>query len=224
MENELAPGYKSATPISFLKESSGDLEELIKLYDKPSDLPRLYSIILNLRRVFDDKVEGNLAEVGVYRGNTAAVLFRFCAKYGRKLELFDTFEGFDERDIIGIDSDKIKKFDNTSLEAVIEYVCNNNDNKKYLECIKGYFPDSITDKIRKDKFCFVHLDCDLYKPIAAGLSFFWPRLSKGGVIIIHDYSSGSYKGCTLAVDEFRKKNNISITLLPDRCGSALIVK
>ena len=38
-----------------------------------------------------------------------------------------------------------------------------------------------------EKFAFVSLDTDLYKPTLAGLEFFWPRMSKGGFIFIHDF-------------------------------------
>ena len=38
-------------------------------------------------------------------------------------------------------------------------------------------------------FCFVSIDTDLYKPTYVGLSEFYPKLVKGGVIIIHDYNS-----------------------------------
>ena len=36
-------------------------------------------------------------------------------------------------------------------------------------------------------FALVHLDCDLYAPMRAGLEFFYPKLVPGGFMIIHDY-------------------------------------
>lgn len=40
---------------------------------------------------------------------------------------------------------------------------------------QGYFPESLDGL--EDEFAFVHIDCDLQKPIQAGLEYFYPRLS-----------------------------------------------
>ena len=77
---------------------------------------------------------------------------------------------------------------------------------------------------KKLKFAFVNLDCDLHKPMLAGLEFFYPRLSKGGMIFLHDYSSGYWEGCKQAIDMFCKQNKCQIVLLPDLSGSAVLVK
>ena len=35
----------------------------------------------------------------------------------------------------------------------------------------------------------MHLDVDLYESTRAGLEFFYPRMTPGGIIISHDYLS-----------------------------------
>src|SRR5260221_4460633 len=47
------------------------------------DLPRLYSIALNTREILEDEVPGHIAELGVYRGNSAAVLGHYARTNGR---------------------------------------------------------------------------------------------------------------------------------------------
>ena len=63
------------------------------------DLPRLYSLVLNIKQTIADNVPGDFAELGVYKGNTAAVLCDLAAACGRRVFLFDTFSGFDDRDL-----------------------------------------------------------------------------------------------------------------------------
>ena len=78
--------------------------------------------------------------------------------------------------------------------------------------------------MRDDKFAFVSIDCDIYEPILEGLNFFWPRTVPGGMIFIHDYSSGYWPGATRAVDEFCRANRARGMLLPDFAGSYVLVK
>jgi O-methyltransferase len=82
----------------------------------------------------------------------------------------------------------------------------------------------VTPALREDKFAFVSIDCDIYEPIREGLKFFWPRTVPGGMIFIHDYSSGYWPGATRAVDEFCQANRVRGMLLPDFAGSYVLVK
>ena len=184
------------------------------------DLNRFYSLILNLQQLLDEGVKGEFAELGVYQGTTAAVIAHFAEKGSRKLFLFDTFNGFDRRDLVDIDAPETSDFSDTSHAGVSAFI-GHQDICRY--CV-GYFPESLTSEAEKSSFAFVHLDCDLYKPMSDGLRFFWPRLSSGGMFFLHDYSSGHWKGAKKAIDEFCQETGNQITLLPDKSGTALIRK
>ena len=86
----------------------------------------------------------------------------------------------------------------------------------------GYFPETAKDVT--DKFCFVSLDADLFDPIYSGLEFFYPRLSTGGYIFVHDYNNMNYPGANAAVLEFSKKYNIPFVPVCDGWGSAIFAK
>jgi hypothetical protein len=58
----------------------------------------------------------------------------------------------------------------------------------------------------------------------AGLEFFYPRLAPGGLLLLHDYSSGCFPGAKQAVDEFAKTIPENIVLQPDKSGTAIIRK
>ena len=56
-----------------------------------------------------------------------------------------------------------------------------------------------------EKFCFVSLDMDLYKPTLEGLRFFYPLMVQGGIIIVHDYFTQSYKSVNAAIEQFLRE-------------------
>jgi hypothetical protein len=89
---------------------------------------------------------------------------------------------------------------------------------------KGYFPES-TAQIDSDlKYCFVHIDCDLYAPALSALEYFYPRMTPGGFIVIHDYGCMGWDGAERAVDEFFADKPESIVQMPDSAGSAVVRK
>lgn len=205
----------------------GKKEEFVKLMEKFTntnkynylDMSRLVNLMLNMARVIEN-MDGSVAELGVYQGDTASVLAQLCQKKNKKLFLLDTFEGFYEDDLVGIDQSKEKSFGDTSLSYVKDII----GNTENVYFIKGYFPDSVKELPKEEKYCFVHIDCDLYYPIKSGLEYFWPRIVKGGIIMVHDYSSGHWEGATQAVDEFCILYKVFPVMIPDLSGSVLLVK
>ncbi|HEX2942144.1 MAG TPA: TylF/MycF/NovP-related O-methyltransferase, partial [Rhodopila sp.] len=107
------------------------------------------------------------AELGVFRGNSAAVLAHYARQRGRQVVLFDTFAGFDAKDLVGIDRNKGQGFVDTSLETVKSVV--SDPSAIY---VKGWFPASVTQEVEDRRYAVVHLDCDLYEPMIAGLKVF----------------------------------------------------
>jgi hypothetical protein len=182
------------------------------------DLGRFYLLLLNIARVLKDDIPGDFAEIGVYRGNTARILAQAARAGGRRLFLFDTFSGFDLADQADTNNPS-RAFANTSLDSVKNFIGTDS-----VEYVVGRFPDSLSTAKIADSFAIVHLDCDLYQPTAAGIAHFYPRLSLGGLLILHDYSSGHWRGCAQAIDVFLKDKPERPVLFPDKSGTAIIVK
>ena len=137
------------------------------------------------------KIPGDIAEVGVYRGGSARLM---CEARGRRqLYLFDTFEGLPSTD--SLDSRFAGGQYAASFEAVQTYLAPFPEAHIY----KGLFPGTSGSIIDK-RFSFVHLDVDLYQPTRDSLEFFYPRVSSGGMFLIHDYLWA--EGVRKAVQEF----------------------
>ena len=182
--------------------------------------PRI-ECLKNVKTIFDIEniTEGNVAELGVFRGDFAKEINRLWPD--KKLYLFDTFEGFPLDDAKVEYSKGYSKtnrngyFSNTTEELVLAKMQNPE------KCIvkKGYFPETALNI--EDKFCFVNLDADLYAPTLAGLEFFYPRLVSGGVILVHDFFSKAFSGAREAVVEFTRKENLRAIPIGDTLSVAI---
>ena len=199
------------------KRISDSLKSLERNY---FDKIRFYCIWFQIERLKKDTIIGDFAEVGVHKGETAKIIYEMDSS--RTLHLFDTFEGFNEADLKH-ETQKEKKFSttefsDTSLEEVKKEI-GGGENVLYYP---GYFP-STAKGLDKLQFAFVHLDADLYLPTIEGLKFFYPKLSAGGVIIIHDYNH-TWDGIKKALHEFMPSIPETLIELPDWKGSVMIVK
>ncbi len=154
-------------------------------------------------------LEGDLAECGVYRGATLVPMGMYLRQSGvdKRLYGFDSFEGFDaaiESEIaLGGAPDIHKRrggFGDTSFQEVAAKL-QRFGLFQQVQIIKGYFVDTLS-QFSAHKFCLVHLDVDIYESYRVTLDFFYPRMVRGGVILIDEYNDPPWPGCNKAVDEF----------------------
>ncbi len=179
------------------------------------DPVRYGALSLALRRIALENIPGHLAEVGVFKGYTSA--FLHAAAPDRRLILFDTFQGFDERDSV---SPGDTRFRDTSVDAVARVL----GDTRNVEFRKGYFPDTAAG-LEHERFALIMLDADLFEPTLAGLEFFYPRVSPGGYIFVHDYNSNeSDYAVSRAVSRFLADKPERPVEIPDIAGSVLLRK
>ena len=185
-----------------------------------ADFVRNSTLEMCAREIHSRNIQGAVAELGVFRGDYAKLINR--AFPDRKLYLFDSFEGFHPTDV-DVDKEmgnkrKMDQFSDTSERIVLKKM-------KYPQnCIvkKGFFPDSYQNV--SEKFAFVSIDFDLYKPIYDGLCIMWDNMETGGFIFVHDYNNIAYPGSKKAVLQFCAERKAPFVPLSDTCGSAIIIK
>ncbi len=162
-----------------------------------------------------------VAEGGVFQGEFAKEI-NACFP-DSPIYLFDTFEGFDSRDIKterenGYSIEKEKHLNITSEDLVLGKLPHSD--KAVIR--KGYFPDTAAG-LENIQFQFVNLDFDLYNPILEGLRFFYPRTIGGGVILVHDYFNPGYKGVAQAVAEYEREHGRLVKIpIGDHCSLCII--
>jgi len=154
-------------------------------------------------------VPGDVAEVGVYKGDTAKMLAEIFKNTEKKIKLYDTFEGLPGK------ASPLRPqttFADTSIEEVKEYL------KDYpmVSFYKGRFPDSVQNE--NSTYCLVHLDADIAETIKTGLEYFYPKMTPMGIIVIDDYRSKIWPEVTAVADKFAKEHNNHILHLAGAKG------
>ena len=142
----------------------------------------------------------------------------------RKLYLFDTFEGFDERDVdmerkLGCSDAQTGLYSGTDKEKLMERM----PLPGQVVIRKGWFPETAFD-IEDETFCLVCMDACLYQPTLAGLEFFFPRMGRGGIILLSGCSDTRYRGVAKAVEDLESRYG-ALLMLPvgDLDGTVMIV-
>ncbi len=193
-------------------------KELQAAERKYKDKSRFFNFWFQAERLKD--IPGSFAELGVYKGDSAYVLHLMDP--AREFHLFDTFEGFTEKDLAnetGKAATYTKHdFADTSIDRVKERL----RPEKFI-FHQGYFPETTRELDGDAHFALVNMDADLYNPTKAGLEFFYPRLIPGGVLIIHDYNP-DWPGIMKAVNEFAANIPEPIIQLTDQDSSVMLIK
>jgi O-methyltransferase len=204
-----------AVPPSLFLKHEGRLQQTRELMSKRGDPIRDMTVTLALETIEREKIEGDVAELGVYQGEMALLYHKVLPS--KKLYLFDTFAGFPIQDL---DVSEDTRFSDTSVEQVRSRI--GNDANVIFK--PGYFPQTASG-MENCRFCFVMLDADLYAPTKAGLEFFYPKLSKGGYLFLHDYTSHeSNQAVSRAASEFLVDKPEMVIEIPDTWGTALFRK
>ncbi|WP_113907286.1 TylF/MycF/NovP-related O-methyltransferase [Aliidiomarina celeris] len=199
---------------------------LESLYSSEFDYVRFKLLELLAEQIQKQNINGNLAEVGVFRGTFARVINSLFAD--RTLYLFDTFAGFNpterETDIQQGYAEpafftRSNNFADTSVELVMQRM------PHPTRCIPkvGYFPDSLEGL--EDQFALVSIDVDLYTPMLNAIEYFYPRLAAGGYLMLHDYNHAEFRGVKQAVADYEAKHGkLAKVPVPDQGGSIIITK
>lgn len=219
--------------------------EVVKMERLYRDKVRFFNWWLQIERLRDQHIDGAFAELGVYKGESARVIHHMAPE--RVFHLFDTFSGFSADDLKAETGEAATytaiHFADTDVAGVVRYI-NGNDN---IRIHQGRFPGSVgqvdrekgpvssdgressknlpafSEKVDDMIFALVNIDADLYNPTKAGLEYFYPRLAHGGVILVHDYNH-LWPGIVKAVNEFVEKIPENLILLPDKDGTAMIIR
>lgn len=173
--------------------------EFVRLYNSVSpytvvDIERCWTIWQALSQALN--VDGDVMEAGVFQGGTSRLIRTAIGERTDKdFYLFDSFEGMEK--VSTIDRHSKGDFADTSLEAVRAVV----GSEPFIKYRKGWVPETFAG-LEDRKFCFAHIDLDLYQGVLDCLKFVYPRLSPGGSIVFDDYGFASCPGARRAVDEF----------------------
>ena len=165
----------------------------------------LMSIIENLY------LEGDVAELGVgYGGTTKLLSYIFEDK---TIYAFDTFEGFSglPEHYTAFESDRWKDWGTDTIQW--DNVIQDLEKLNNVVIRKGIFPNTAKDLSEK-KFCFVHIDTDIFLSTYLGLEYFYDKMHEKGIIVVDDLFPENSGGSSFpqvrgAVKGFFDKRNLN---------------
>jgi hypothetical protein len=190
---------------------------------------RMFTLIKAFKYIIKNKIKGDFVECGVWKGGNLILLQNLIEKYAiynKKIYAYDTFMGMskfsksDYTDNFVHASDVLKADKKTlcysSLEDFKNNFYSNTKFNKNLTIIKGEVEKTLREKKNvPKKISILRLDTDYYSSTKIELEILWPRLSKGGILIIDDY--GYWRGCKKAVDEFFYKKDPLLLHIDESC-------
>ncbi len=213
------------TGLKLYRSVSDDLSFRIEGRDWPSDgetmigLKRLDNLQSCIDSVLADGIEGDFIETGVWRGGACIFMKAVLAAYGettRKVWVADSFEGLPKPDgRYGQDKgDGLWRL-RGDLGVGVEEVRENfrkygllDDNIRFL---KGWFKDTLPGA-PFEKLAIARLDGDMYSSTMDALMALYPKLSRGGYLIVDDY--GACAPCEQAVQDYRREQGITTPIIP----------
>jgi hypothetical protein len=166
-------------------------------------------------------LEGDFVECGVNKGFCSRIIIDYLdfKKSGKKFYLLDTYTGLVESLIT--EEEAKSGFKNKSYEPCLDLVRKVFSKMDFVKIVDGIVPDTLA-RVDSDKIAFLHIDMNSSVPESEALKFFWPKLTKGAMVIFDDYGWSTYSESKKKHDAFATSQGVQIFTLPT--GQGMLVK
>ena len=156
-------------------------------------------------------IGGSVVECGVWKGGMSAAIADLLGN-SRHYYLFDSFEGLPEaKEIDGqsaIDWQKDKNgpwyFDNCTADIKYAEECMKKTGVNSFDIVKGWFSETLSKYKMSEGIAILRIDADWYDSTMECFENFFPKVKKGGLILLDDYYT--WDGCSRAVHDYLSKN------------------
>lgn len=185
----------------------------------------LYKMTLN--------IPGFLVECGVFKGTSLArfAIYRDLLQNSQTQKIigFDIFGEFPKTDFLPDKKlrnrfTKLAGSQSISKEQMLK-ILKHKGLEKNIELIQGDINKTVPEYLKshpKLKISLLNLDTDIYEPAVTILDTLYPRIVKGGILILDDYKV--FPGETKAVNEYFKGKKIKIEKFPFSSTPHYIIK
>jgi len=167
-------------------------------------LPGFYNVYQSLAYIRDNAIPGDLVECGCALGGVA-IFMRLClTRWGmdRTIHLFDTFVGppIGSRDTIHggqelVWSAAMENHRAGTEENIIEAT----GSLEGFHIVEGFVEQTLP-VTSLPELALLRLDTDFYESTRVEFELLYPKLTRGGVLIVDDY--GYFQGSRRATDEY----------------------
>ena len=229
LRKRFAPPKGVAFAERTMPDVSADTFEIMRAVEPYTMLSpeRLLATIEATRHVARHNIPGAIVECGVWRGGACMAAMLALQQLGapeRDFYLYDTFAGMNaptehdrthhgktaadqfEQERLDENSSNWCRCELSAVRSNVETVGYNPDRVHY---VKGVVEDTIPATI-PDQIAVLRLDTDWYVSTRHELEHLFPRLERGGTLLIDDY--GHWDGVRQAVDEYFAEHNVAMFL------------
>lgn len=219
--NKNRPGVFYETPNDYHKTYEAGLLKT-QMKDNPARRLRFFTIHQAIQNTLN--VPGDAIEAGCYRGLSAWLAATALRQHGRELQfhLCDSFEGLSQRQAVDSPLYENRKGKRHQFQCDESQVRENLSDFSFIQYHKGWIPNQFK-ALEECRFCYAHIDVDLYEPTRDTIEFVWPRMNGGAIVLLDDYGSTNFPGARRAIDEFLAKQK-DYVFFEQPSGQALIVK
>ncbi|MGH2500670.1 MAG: TylF/MycF/NovP-related O-methyltransferase [Candidatus Limnocylindria bacterium] len=206
---------------------AGDLATIARVAPYTMTSPAaIQALRTAVKYVVANRIEGAFVECGVWRGGSMMAIAHTLLELGttdHELFLFDTFEGMTsptERDVWQPTGERAsdllaRRSHGSHIRAVAQLAgvrsvmrsVGYDDARIHL--VEGRVEDTLPARA-PERISLLRLDTDWYDSTKHELVHLFPRLSRGGVLIVDDY--GVWRGARQAVDEYLRENQVPLLL------------
>ena len=207
-------------------------KKFIDIYSECKDytltsIERMYALFEAVNYILKHDIPGDFVECGVWKGGSVMLIAKMLLEHSvdsRKIYLYDTFEGMvqpTDKDINHANITAKEKWDDKKTGSnssawcfsPIDEVKNNVFGTGYHEnnfvFVKGMVEDTIPITM-PETISLLRLDTDFYESTYHELTYLYPLLIQGGILIIDDY--GHWRGSREATDQYINENGLKLYL------------
>jgi len=171
-----------------------------------------------------NRLEGDFVECGVNKGMFSSCIMQYLNwnSLKKRFFLFDTFQGIDPRYL----NEREKELGRMEFSAKYFPECFEQAKENFKEfdrthLVRGSVPATL-GTVDIDKVCYLSIDMNCAAAEVAAAEYFWPKMSKGAMALLDDYSYVGYEEQKKAFDKFAAAKGIPILSLPT--GQGLYIK
>ena len=166
-----------------------------------------------------NSIPGAIVDCGVFKGSSlvrfAMLRDLFGNNFSKKIIGFDVFGKFPKSKYVD-DKKDIRKFvkeaGNVSIsKPQLLKILKNKGLETNVDLVKGDITKTVPKYLKKHpelRISLLNLDVDIYEPSVTILEYLYPRIVKGGILLLDDF--GFFSGETQAIEEYFRKKKIKI--------------
>jgi O-methyltransferase len=178
---------------------------------------KLDNIQFCMQAVLDDDVPGDFAETGIWRGGAITLMLGLLKAHGvkdRKVWAADSFQGLPPPNLEDYPMDGDIPWHTypdatVSIEQVRENLRRYDLLSDQVIFLKGWFRDTL-HKAPIKQLAMLRLDGDMYESTMDALIPLYPKIVKGGFVIVDDYH---LPACKQAIHDYREANGIKCEII-----------